>query len=95
MNKYVLFMSMVLFLIVITLLVEYIDLTVSNSIIIDNVPTGEDFNIFTSLGNFVSIFFRILSFNVPSLPGIFNLLVFYPLTAGILFMLIDIIRGNG
>lgn len=94
MNKYILFMSMVLFLIIITLLVEFIDFSVSNSIVIDNIPSNENFSIFTSLGNFVSIFFKILSFNVPSLPPIFNLLVFYPLTAGVLFMIIDIIRGN-
>lgn len=94
MNKYVLFMTMVFALVLITLLVQFIDGSVTNTIIIDNIPDEQTFDIFSNLFNFVSIFYRMLTFQVTSIPSIFNLLIFYPLTAGVLFMIIDIIRGN-
>ena len=94
MNKYVLFMTMVFALVLITLLVQFIDGSVTNSIIIDNLPDEQTFDIFSNLFNFVNIFYRMLTFQVTSIPSIFNLLIFYPLTAGVLFMIIDIIRGN-
>jgi hypothetical protein len=93
-NKYVLFMTMVFSLVLITLLVQFIDGTITNSIIIDKIPSEESFDIWDSLFGFVSIFYRMLTFQVTSIPSIFNLLIFYPLTAGVLFMIIDIIRGN-
>jgi len=93
-NKYVLFMTMVFALVLITLLVQFIDGSVTNSIIIDNLPDEQTFDIFSNLFNFVNIFYRMLTFQVTSIPSIFNLLIFYPLTAGVLFMIIDIIRGN-
>ena len=95
MNKYVLFMTMVFALVLITLLVQFIDGSITNSIIIDNIPSEESFDLWDDLFGFVSIFYRMLTFQVTSIPSIFNLLIFYPLTAGVLFMIIDIIRGNG
>jgi hypothetical protein len=87
-------MTMVFALVLITLLVQFIDGSVTNSIIIDNLPDEQTFDIFSNLFNFVNIFYRMLTFQVTSIPSIFNLLIFYPLTAGVLFMIIDIIRGN-
>ena len=32
---------------------------------------------------------------ISGIPPIINILAFYPITAGVIFMLVDIIRGNG
>ncbi|MEX0595463.1 MAG: hypothetical protein WD512_03105 [Candidatus Paceibacterota bacterium] len=97
MNKYVLLMTMVLFLVLITLMVDSLGLAASQNILAIEVSTEVPgfFNILASVWNYLSLFFVIMFFDVPGLPGIFKLVVFYPLTAGTIFMIVDIIRGNG
>jgi hypothetical protein len=36
-----------------------------------------------------------LTFQISGIPAIINILAFYPITAGVIYMLVDIIRGNG
>lgn len=97
MNKYVLLMTMVLFLGLITLLVGSIDESVSSNIF--SVSVSEEapnfLQILSSVWNYIALFFRIMFFQVEGIPMIFNLIVFYPLTAGTIYMVVDIIRGNG
>lgn len=97
MNKYVLLMTMVFFLVLITMLVGSINLTTASDVA--DISISEDtpgfLNILRTVWNYVSLFFRIIFFAVPGIPAIFNIIVFYPLTAGTIYMLVDIIRGNG
>jgi len=98
MNKYILFMLMVFFLVLMTIVVDAIDETVTENIFIDNVgrsAPGRFTSIIGFIWNYVSLFFRIIFFQVNGIPPIFNLIIFYPLTAGTLYMFIDIVRGNG
>ena len=97
MNKYILFMLMVFFLVIMTIIVDAIDQTVTESIFIDNIGKSAPtwlFNIVIFILNYLILFFRIIFFQVEGIPAIFNLIIFYPLTAGTLYMLIDIIRGS-
>lgn len=97
MNKYILFMIMVFFLVIITVMAGAIDGSVASNVILDSIPEDKPgvLNILSTIWNYVSIFFRMITFQIDGIPSIFNLLIFYPLTAGTLYMLIDIIRGNG
>jgi hypothetical protein len=98
MNKYTLLMTMVFFLVLITLVVGSIDATATSNIFIEAAATSEAprlLNILGAIWNYMTIFFRMLAFQVNGIPEVFNILVFYPLTAGIIFMIVDIIRGNG
>jgi hypothetical protein len=92
-------MTMVFFLVLITLVVGSIDETVTSNIFLDNINEQSRapglLQILGTIWNYLSIFYRIMFFQVEGIPGIFNYIIFYPLTAGTLFMLIDIIRGNG
>jgi hypothetical protein len=96
MNKYVLLMTMVLFLVLITILVDSIGLAASENILSINISDQQPgfFNLVASVWNYLSLFFVIVFFDVPGLPLIFKLVVFYPLTIGSIFMIISIIRGT-
>jgi hypothetical protein len=96
MNKYVLLMVMVLFLVLITILVDSIGLAASQNILSIEISDEQPgfFNLVASVWNYLSLFFIIIFFDVPGLPLIFKLVVFYPLTIGSIFMIISIIRGT-
>jgi hypothetical protein len=51
-------------------------------------------NLLRSVWNYISLFFAIIFFQVNGLPAVFNLFIFWPLSAGTIFMIISIIRGN-
>jgi hypothetical protein len=96
MNKYVLLMVMVLFLVLITILVDSIGLAASQNILSIEISDEQPgfFNLVAGVWNYLSLFFIIIFFDVPGLPLIFKLVVFYPLTIGSIFMIISIIRGT-
>lgn len=84
---------MILFLVFITLLTQQMPgLTVAVDIT-EGVDQGFAWTVPSAL-NAAQFFLRILTFQVEGLPAIINLLVFWPLTIGILLMIIGIIRGN-
>jgi hypothetical protein len=97
MNKYVLLMTMIFFLVFITTIVASINLTTTSDIttaaVSDEAPGV--FNILTSVWNYITIFFAIIFFRVDGLPLAFNLFLFWPLSVGVIYMIVDIIRGNG
>jgi hypothetical protein len=95
-NKYTLLMSMILFLVLITILVGSLGLTASQNVLAITISDQQPgfFNLVASVWNYISIFFLIAFFDVPGLPLIFKLVVFYPLTIGSIFMIISIIRGT-
>ena len=96
MNKYVLLMTMVFFLVFMTTLVGSINESVSSNI--TSAEVSEDvpgiLNLLRSVWNYISLFFAIIFFQVNGLPTVFNLFIFWPLSAGTIFMIISIIRGN-
>jgi len=96
MNKYVLLMTMVFFLVFMTTLVGSINESVSTNI--TSAEVSEDVpgivNLLRSVWNYISLFFAIIFFQVNGLPTVFNLFIFWPLSAGTIFMIISIIRGN-
>jgi hypothetical protein len=88
---------MIFFLVIITMTIDSIDQTVTESIFIQNIGTDQPQGfvaILEFIWGYIQLFFRIIFFQVEGIPAIFNLVIFYPLTAATLYMLIDIIRGN-
>lgn len=89
MNKYVLFMIMILFLVLMTFIADSLSITASVDLV-DGVPTGADDSI-GGIFKLMGTFFKLLTFNLPGIPAAFNF-VFIPLTFGVIYMLIDIIK---
>jgi len=95
MNKYVTLLMVVLFLIVATLVVESLYLTPTQDItkgVVTDQATGL-FGTIRNVGNMLSGFWKIMTFQVAELPVAINLVVFYPLTIMVFFMVIDMIVG--
>lgn len=96
MSKFVLLMSMILFLTFIATISISINFNLTSDIlraeISENVPglTG----ILRYIGISLVFFFNIIAFRVPGLPFAFTLFVFWPISVGVIFMVISIIRGN-
>lgn len=92
MNKYQTLMLMVLFLVFTTIVASSINGLGVTTDITSGVGTFE----LTLEGvlEVIQFFFAMLFFQVSGVPNIINLLVFWPLTLGILLMIIGIIRGT-
>jgi hypothetical protein len=91
MNKFGQLFIIIIFLILATLLVEGLYLTPTA-----DVTTGiitESGGLLSLIANSISGFWKIMSFQVEGLPVFINLLVFYPLSVMVFFMLIDLVRG--
>jgi len=97
MNKYVLLMTLIFFLVFMTTIVASINLTTTSDITSAEISDQEPgfFNILRSVWSYVSLFLAIVFFRVDGLPLAFNLFLFWPLSAGVIYMIVDIIRGNG
>jgi len=89
-NKYVLFMVMTLFLIFITFIADSISVS-STTDLLDNIPSDGDASV-GAIFRLMGTFFKILTFQLTGIPIVFNIFVFIPLTFGVIFMLIDIIK---
>jgi hypothetical protein len=89
-NKYVLFMVMTLFLIFMTFIADSISVS-STTDLLDNIPSDGDDSV-GSIFRLMGTFFKILTFQLTGIPVVFNIFVFIPLTFGVIFMLIDIIK---
>lgn len=97
MNKYVLFMTMALFMILMTMLAASISAGSSSDIInnaFPDAPTGSLLNFLGIIGGYLEIFFKMLTFQLTGIPTLINLLVFLPMSLGMLFIIVNIIRGN-
>ena len=96
MSKYVLLMSIILFLTFITIVSVSINIQVTTDILTAQV--SQDVPGITGLWNYVKtfllLFFNIVAFRVPGLPFAFTLFIFWPLSAGVIFIIISIIRGT-
>ena len=97
MNKYVLLMSMILFLVFAGTIVGSINESVTSDVTTAEISDDEPgfFNLLQSIWSFMTMFFAIVFFRVEGLPLFFNLFIFWPISAGVIFMIVDIIRGNG
>lgn len=89
-SKYVLLMTMFLFLIVVTLVADSMLITVSEDvlggIIVDKTQSSS--SIFSMIGTF----YKVMTFQLPEIPFMINILVFYPLSIGIVYMIVDILK---
>ena len=98
MNKYTLFMVMALFMIIMTMLAASISAGATTNIITNSfpdAPTGSILNFLGILGGYLEVFFKMLTFQLTGIPTIINLIIFLPISLGMLFIIINIIRGNG
>jgi hypothetical protein len=90
-------MVMALFMIVMTMLAASIDAGSTSNIInnsFPDAPTGSLFNFLGIIGGYLEIFFKMLTFQLTGIPTIFNLLIFLPVSLGMLFIIVNIIRGT-
>lgn len=90
MNKYAFLMVLFFFLVIVTLIAQDIEIATSTNVLNGAISDSaqESSSIFTMIG----VFFRVITFQIPSIPVIINLLVFYPLSMGIIYMLVDILK---
>lgn len=84
---------MILFLVFITILTQEMPGLTVKVDITEGVDTAFAWTTPSVLST-AQFFLKILTFQVEGLPAVVNLLVFWPLTIGILLMIIGIIRGN-
>jgi len=89
-SKYLLLMIMFLFLILITLVADSVLLTTSEDLL--NGIVVDEGNNTSSIFSMLDTFFKIITFQIPEVPFILNVLVFYPLSLGIVYMIIDILK---
>jgi hypothetical protein len=90
MNKYTLLMVMFVFLVIITLIAQDIELATSENILTGAVSdTGQNS---ASIFNMIGVLFRVITFQIPAIPLIINLIVFYPLTIGVIAMIVDVLK---
>ena len=98
MNKYTLFMVMALFMIIMTMLAASISAGSTVNIInnsFPDAPTGSLLNFLGIIGGYLEVFFKMLTFQLTGVPTIINLVIFLPISLGMLFIIVNIIRGNG
>jgi len=93
MNRFMTFMMIIFFLVVCTLIADSVFGISASARIIDEF--GQDvpsdwLGRFAIVRSFLSTFFKILTFQVSGMPAIVNIVVFYPLTFGIVYMIIDL-----
>ena len=91
MNKFAQLLFIMVFLIIATLVVESLYLTASTDITTGIITEGGGF--LSQIGSMVEGFWKIITFQVPGLPVFINLIIFYPLSIMVFFMVVDLIRG--
>lgn len=100
MNKYGTLMAIMLFLVISTFLASSIvgfDPTINPATGMSPIGDPGDLSVTNALAiafNSLGFFFNLLLFKVEGIPNFINLLVFWPLTIGLFFMLISLIRGS-
>lgn len=97
MSKYVLLMSMILFLVFAGTMVASINQQVTSDVTTATISDEEPgfFNLLRSLWDFTKIFFAVILFRVEGMPFAFNIFIFWPISVGVIYMIVDIIRGSG
>lgn len=89
-NKYVLLMVMIIFLALVTLVADSVVLSTTENLLDGNVvDTSQNSG---AIFNMIGTFFKIITFQLPEIPIAINLLVFYPLSFGIIYMIVDILK---
>lgn len=90
MNRFMLLMVMVFFLILITITANSL-LPESAEMVTDGVEVGRS-NTFGAIFNMMKTFFKIVTFQIDEFPVILNITVFMPLTVGVIYIIIDILK---
>jgi len=90
MNKYSLLMVMFVFLVIVTLIAQDIELASATPDITNlTIDTAQESQ---SIFNMIGVLFRVLTFQVSGIPTMVNLIVFYPLTIGTMAMIVDVLK---
>ena len=92
MNKYALLMFLGFLIIVLTLVASSLEISTTSDIAV-NIPTDVSLS-FSGVTSLITVFFRILTFRLVGVPPIINLMLFLPISIGVVYIIIDIIRGN-
>lgn len=97
MNKYIMFMLMALFMILMTFIAESIDASTTENLADISLSTETPglLNFLGQVWAYLGVFFRMMTFQIDGIPAVFNLFVFLPITFGMLYIVVDTIRGNG
>ncbi|MEM0173084.1 MAG: hypothetical protein QXI16_01095 [Sulfolobaceae archaeon] len=90
MNKYTTLMVMFLFLIIVTLVADSVLITTSEDMLGGGIADAEKSS--SAIFSMISTYYKIITFQIPSMPFIVNAIVFYPLSFGIVFMIVDILK---
>lgn len=90
MNRFITLMIMVFFLILITLVADSLGIAYGEGFIggFETSPDEEKMSVLSV----IRTFWKIITFRVEEFPVILNLLVFMPLTFGIVYIVIDILK---
>ena len=89
-NKYIMFMIMLIYLIIMTITVGSIGMTTTTEII-GGIPTEQSASILSVFG-FLGTFFRILSFQIVGIPEWVTVIFFWPVTAVFAYLIIDVVK---
>jgi hypothetical protein len=89
MNKYGLMFVLIAFLIIVTITVQSVGYTTTTDVV-NGITVDGDATILGVFG-FLATFFRILTFQIPELPVIINL-IFIPITMMVVYMIVDVLK---
>ena len=92
MNKYALMMFLSFLIICLTLVAASLEISTTTDIAV-NIPTDVSLS-FSGVTSLITVFFRILTFRLVGVPTVINLFLFLPISIGVVYIIIDIIRGN-
>ena len=97
MNKYIMFMIMALFMVLMTFIAEGIDESTTSNLsdIAISTDTPGGLNFLGQVWAYFGVFFKMMTFQIEGIPAVFNLFVFLPITFGLVYIVVDTIRGNG
>lgn len=90
MNKFVTLMIMVAFLFAISYLATSLGFTVNQDI--TAIETGFEIGSVSGVTDVLGTFFNIMLFRVQGIPTFITVIVFYPITFGIIYMVADIAK---
>jgi hypothetical protein len=90
MNKFITLGLMVSFLTLMTVIANSVLMPVENAI--DTTVPSEVSDSTSSILGYADVFVKLLTFQIPGMPGILTGLVFIPITFMVIFMIIDIVK---
>ena len=89
-TKYGLLMLMFVFLLTITLVADSVLLQTTEDLLGGGIAdTGKNSGAIFSM---LSTYYKVITFQIPAMPFIITVIVFYPLSLGMIYMIVDILK---